>query len=144
MRELCVVSKRTTIQDILNSAAGSRNTHLSPTIENKPKRGKYGNTKVIVNNIQFDSKKEAARYRELIIFQKIGEISNLELQPEYLLIPKQGKERACRYIGDFRYTDKSGATIVEDVKSVATRKNRTYILKRKLMLENFGIIISEK
>jgi hypothetical protein len=93
----------------------------------------------------FDSKKEYNRAQDLFLLEKIGEISNLELQVPYELIPKQvdssGKviERPIKYIGDFRYTE-NGQVVVEDCKGVRTRD---YVIKRKLMLFRFGIRIRE-
>lgn len=110
--------------------------------ESKPsKTSKYGNHKVEVDGITFDSKKEANRYRELKMMERAGEIQGLELQPVFDLIPKQDGERAVRYLGDFRYT-KEGKTVVEDVKSSAT-KTQVYRIKRKLMLYVHGIRVRE-
>lgn len=109
-------------------------------------RSKYGAKKTVVDGIQFDSKKEARRYAELKLLQKAGEISNLELQKKFLLIPSQklgGKvvERECSYVADFVYTDtKTGNIVVEDTKGI---KTKDYIIKRKLMLYVYGIKISE-
>ena len=50
-------------------------------------------------------------------------------------------ERPVKYIADFSYT-KDGETVVEDVKSAAT-KTPEYILKRKMMLWEFGIEVKE-
>lgn len=91
----------------------------------------------------FDSKKEYNRYLELKLLERAKEISNLERQKEFVLIPKQQGERAVTYKADFCYTDKGGAFVVEDVKSEATRKNKTYIIKRKLMLYIHNIKIHE-
>ena len=107
---------------------------------------KYGNKKVIVDGIAFDSKKEANRWCELKLMEKAGIISDLERQVEYELIPSQrinGKvvERACAYIADFRYKQ-NGEVIVEDTKSPATR-TKDYIIKRKLLLWRYGIRIKE-
>jgi len=93
---------------------------------------KYGNVKVTFDGVVFDSKKERDRYIDLRILERAGEIENLELQPEYELIPKSKTERAVKYRGDFRYTE-DGHTVVEDVKSTATEKDKAYIIKRKLM-----------
>jgi len=107
---------------------------------------KYGNTKTMVDGLAFDSKAEAARYQELKLLQKAGEIFNLELQPKYTLVPKTKKRRAITYTADFRYMeyvppkihyrDNEDATpvriVVEDVKSPATAKNKAYIVKRNL------------
>lgn len=108
---------------------------------------KYGNIKTTVDGIEFDSRKEANRYAELKLLQRAGEISGLALQVPYVLIPEQkrdGKiaEREVKYIADFVYTDKEGNRIVEDVKSPATR-TKEYILKRKMMLWEYGIKIVE-
>ena len=48
---------------------------------------KYKAQKTEVDGILFDSKKEAKRYAELKFLEKAGEISNLVLQPLFVLIP---------------------------------------------------------
>ncbi len=99
-------------------------------------RSKYGSKKVTVNGITFDSKREAERYRELVLLERAGHIENLQLQVKFELIPSQridGKvvERACHYVADFVYTQ-DGQTVVEDTKGFRTPD---YIIKRKLMLQ---------
>ena len=101
---------------------------------------KYGNTKIRVDGRLFDSKAEAARWQELQLLERAGEITELERQVEYELIPKQKGERAVKYIADFRYIDHEGKTVVEDTKGVRTP---VYILKRKLMLRVHGIRVRE-
>lgn len=106
---------------------------------------KYNAKKTEIDGILFDSKKEANRYIELKWLQTSGLISNLELQIPYELIPKQktpsGKAvRNAIYIADFRYRDRNGKTVVEDVKGVRTD---AYKLKKKLMLFVYGIDIQE-
>ena len=101
---------------------------------------KYNNTKVRMDGRLFDSKAEAARWQELQLLERAGEITELERQIEYELIPKQKGERAVKYIADFRYIDHEGNTVVEDTKGV---KTPVYILKRKLMLRVHGIKIRE-
>lgn len=86
----------------------------------------------------FDSKKEQSRYGELLLMQRAGLISDLRRQVPIELIPSQyvdGKcvERAVKYVADFVYKER-GEIVVEDVKSVITRKNKDYIIKRKLLL----------
>lgn len=95
------------------------------------RRRKYGNTKIETSEGTFDSKAEYGRYRELILLEKAGEIQKLKRQKKFVLLPKQGDERAVTYIADFVYVE-GNKTIVEDVKSVATARDKTYILKRKL------------
>jgi hypothetical protein len=101
---------------------------------------KYNNTKIRVDGRLFDSKAEAARWKELQLLERAGEIKELERQVEYELIPKQKGERAVKYIADFRYIDHEGKTVVEDTKGV---KTPVYILKRKLLLWVHGIRIRE-
>lgn len=101
---------------------------------------KYGNTKVNVDGMPFDSKREAARWRELRLLERAGEISDLRRQVRYELVPKLPGERPVDYIADFVYRDKDGNNVVEDVKGVRTP---VYIIKRKLMLWRHGIRIRE-
>jgi len=108
------------------------------------KESKYGNKKVEVNGILFDSKKEARRYLELTALEAAGEIKNLRRQFKFLLIPSQridGKvvEREVSYVADFVY-EQNGETIVEDTKGM---KTKDYILKRKMMLFFLGVRIRE-
>lgn len=84
---------------------------------------KYKNTKIVVDNIKFDSNLEAIRYKELKLLLRAGEISNLELQPRFLLqdsFKKNGRTfRKIEYVADFKYIE-NGKTIVEDVKGIQT------------------------
>ncbi len=124
---------------------------------------KYGNRKIRIDGIEFDSKREAQRYCELRLLQRAGRISNLELQKPYELIPAQYEEipmgktytrgdrkgqpktrRVCvekgvKYVADFAYIE-NGKTVVEDAKGVRTE---AYKIKRKLMLHVHGIKIKE-
>lgn len=123
---------------------------------------KYMNKKVVVDGIEFDSKKEAHRYRELCLMLRTSKIAQLRLQVPFELIPNQYEtvtvqlktkrketqrlvERKVEYIADFVYTDlESGETVVEDVKGY--RQGGAYDLfkiKRKLMLQVYGIKVRE-
>lgn len=97
---------------------------------------KFRNKKIFTTAGKFDSKKEMHRYLELAAMQEAGEITGLEREDGTT-------EHPVSYTADFRYTDKEGKIIVEDVKSPRTRKNPEYIIKRKLMLERYGITIRE-
>lgn len=106
---------------------------------------KYHNTKVEWNGIKFDSIKEYNRYFELKLMAKTGDITALNRQVSFCLIPayklSNGKvERAVEYIADFTYVTKDGRYIVEDVKGYRTKE---YKLKRKMMLDQWGIEILE-
>jgi succinylglutamate desuccinylase len=99
------------------------------------KKAKYGNVKIVIDGLTFDSKKESRRYIELRALQTIGEITDLKTQVPFQL-------SVCKYISDFTYL-KDGQLIVEDVKSKMTRTLPTYRLKKKMMLAELGITIKE-
>lgn len=106
---------------------------------------KYHSRKVTLDGIEFDSHREARRYRDLSLLQRAGEISDLRTQVKYTLVPAQkkpsgGTERAVTYTADFVYRDKAGREIVEDAKGVRTQQ---YIIRRKLMLFVHGIEVRE-
>lgn len=118
---------------------------FKPTSE-KPKTNKYQARKCVYDGVQFDSKREANRYAELLLLSRSGKITGLQRQVKFELIPAQkdenGKcaERAVCYIADFVYQYESRQTVVEDTKGVRTKE---YIIKRKLMLYKYGIKIKE-
>ena len=105
-------------------------------------RNKYLNKKTVIHGITFDSKAEAARYLDLVMLQNSGAITNLEMQVQFELIPKQDGERAVKYLADFVYYE-NGKKIVEDVKSPITRKKSDYIIKRKLLKFRHNVEIRE-
>ena len=122
---------------------------------------KYHSKKTTVDGIVFDSKREAQRYQQLKLMEKAGAICDLKRQVKYELIPAQyvdGKcvERAVTYTSDFEYyilkpypsrtvmvgpNEKTiGKHVVEDVKGMRTPD---YVIRRKLMLYKYGILITE-
>ena len=116
---------------------------------------KYSNQKITRDGMTFDSLKEYRRFCELRLLEKAGQITALERQVKFVLIPaqyepdtigkrggvKRGKllEREVAYIADFVYTQ-DGKRIVEDSKGFRTAD---YIIKRKLLLYMHGIRIKE-
>ncbi len=107
---------------------------------------KYGARKTVVDGITFDSRHEAARWCELKYMERAKLITDLRRQVPFELIPAQkderGKviERPVRYVADFVYTTCTGKTVVEDAKGI---KTDVYKIKKKLMLERYGIRIQE-
>lgn len=97
-----------------------------------------------INGRTFASKAEMNRYCLLLALQKAGRIADLELQPEFMLIPgfkhpEHGTFRALRYRGDFRYREvASGAVVVEDVKGYATD---AYRIKKTILLWRYPDLI---
>ncbi len=115
----------------------------APAAGNVPKgqkkRSKYGSKKVVVDGIQFDSQKEAARYKELLLLLKAGHIGLLRRQVEYELNP--GGTHSLKYIADFVYMQAyTGIEVVEDCKGFRTAEYRK---KRRLMKKVHGIKIFE-
>ena len=128
--------------------------------QTKAKKSKYRSRKVERDGIIFDSVKEANRWRELTLLEKAGEITDLQRQVEFVLIPdqrepdtigkrggiKKGKiiERKCSYVADFIYKDREGKTHVEDVKGYKEGgAYRVFVIKRKLMYCVYGVRIEE-
>nr|DAL04929.1 MAG TPA: Endonuclease [Caudoviricetes sp.] len=106
-------------------------------------RSKYHNRKTK----GFDSAKEWRRNQELEALQGAGEISELNRQVPFVLMPsytiadettRQGFRtvREIRYIADFTYRLKDGTRIIEDVKGMQTDvfKIKRKLLERKIAL----------
>lgn len=85
-----------------------------------------------------DSKLEAGRCDALHALQQTGNISRLEMQPEFPV--DVNGERVCIYKADFAYFI-SDCRIVEDVKGMLTP---VYRLKKKLVqAAHRGVVITE-
>lgn len=133
-------------------------------------KNKLGNKRIVVDGAAFDSHAEATRYGQLRLLEKAGQITDLERQKVYELIPaayeivptgeiyrrgaKKGEpkvKRVCvelgvNYIADFVYKDRAGNTVVEDVKGYRDPSSAPYakfVIKRKLMLWRYGIKVKE-
>lgn len=126
------------LKDVAEAAIANR-------FKEEVKRTKFNNVKVEVDGIRFDSKREAARYRELKFMEKAGLIRNLKLQVPFPIIVNE--QLICKYIADFVYLEKeefgsgeSWQTIVEDVKGM---KTAVYQIKKKLLRAVRGITIRE-
>lgn len=123
------------------------------------RNGKYNNTKVEIDGIKYDSKKESQRNAYLELMQKQGLISDLKRQVVFELIPtiyedkvvhlktkdkivKRVVQKAVTYKADFTYI-KDGQLVVEDVKASASYAalDKTFILKEKMMRYFHGIVI---
>ena len=103
-------------------------------------KSKYNAIKTEIDGHKFDSKFEAEHYASLKLMERAGVISDLKLQPRFLLqegfVYQGHKERKIEYVADFQYT-RNGETVVEDTKSIATR-TQVYKIKRKLFLYKYG------
>ena len=121
-------------------------------------RSKFGNRKVTVDGIRFDSRKEAKFYLFLKEAEKKGDISDLRLQVPYELIPaiyedqvihlktkdkivKRCVQKAVHYVADFVYIETlNNIEVVVDTKGFKTPE---YKLKKKMMRAFKGIDIIE-
>ena len=120
---------------------------------------KYRNRKTIRNGIQYDSVKESRRHAELLLLERAGEISELDRQVRFVLVPaqyepdiigpkggtKRGKliEREVAYVADFVYKQ-NGKLVVEDVKGYkGGGAYAVFRIKKKLMLYVQKITVKE-
>lgn len=100
------------------------------------KRSKYR----AVKTNGYDSKREARYASQLHLLQQAGEITNLEEQKRFELLPKQTDSngkcifRAIYYVADFCFYDKEGKYHVQDVKGL---KTDVFSLKEKLFYHRY-------
>lgn len=106
--------------------------------EKTAKRQKYGNKRVEIDGIKFDSQHEANFYQELMLRVRAGELKTVCRQVKFDL------PGGIVYVADF-VTIRPDFTIegVYDAKSPITKQNRTYINKKKQMKACWGIEIQE-
>ncbi len=101
------------------------------------KQSKYKNKKVEYHGIKFDSQKERNYYIKLKLLEEKGKIKDLKLQVKFELQPKfqfgNKNIQAISYIADFTYYDEENKLHIVDVKSEATKKDKVYRLKKKMM-----------
>lgn len=102
---------------------------------------KHGNEPNWFDGYFFDSKAEIRRYRHLRIREKAGDICNLRMHKDAVLIFDEGfrdvtgyKWRDATYEPDFRYNDHDGSEVVEDVKGEQTAVFR---LKMRLVIKRY-------
>lgn len=113
------------------------------------KRQKYGNKVTTdADGTKHASKKQAARYRDLGLLLKSGEILMLAREVRFRL-PGGIEYRADHMTANQRAIDvmtsliESGDLVIEDVKSTATKADKVYRLKARQMRECLGIAVAE-
>lgn len=99
---------------------------------------KYRNKPTEVNGTRFASKREAARYKDLLWLKSVGKVTDLVLQKRYPI--KVNGQLVTTYVADFVYTTDAGESIVEDAKGF---KTQVYSIKRKLMKAVHNIDVVE-
>lgn len=122
-------------------------------------RAKYGNKRLTIDGVTWDSKREYQRWLVLRQAEKDGLISDLERQPKFELVPAiketyvkhlKTKDKVCErtiqlsvtYIADFAYI-KDGKRVVEDVKASPhmAALDPKFLIKEKLFRWKFGFPI---
>lgn len=99
------------------------------------RKHKYGAIPTIVNNIRFDSKREAQVFTELQFMERQGTIHDLERQPRFDLHVDGIK--IGYYKADFRFFDTmKDRLVVVDVKGIDMPMSRW---KRKHVLAEYGV-----
>lgn len=102
------------------------------------KEGRVKNVrKKVIDGITFDSTKEARRYQDLVLMQKVGQITDLHRQVPFEI--RINGMHICTYVADFTYV-RAGKDVLMDTKGFRTEM---YRLKRKLMFAIHGITILE-
>ena len=100
------------------------------------KKNKYNARKTVMCGHEFDSKREAEIYLDLLSRKQHGEIVRIRLQPSYTLLEgfrdNQGKQqKPITYTPDFLVEYDDGRREVIEVKGMRTRD---YVLRKKLFL----------
>ena len=102
----------------------------------RKKPNKYNARKTVMFGHEFDSKREAEVYLELLAQKQAGEIVRIGFQPSYTLLAgfkdNTGKnQKPITYTADFFVTYADGRNEVIEVKGMRTRD---YQLRKKLFL----------
>ena len=100
------------------------------------KKNKYNARKTVMCGHEFDSKREAEVYLELLAQKQAGEIVRIGFQPQYTLLEgfkdnTGKKQKPITYTADFFVTFADGHSEVIEVKGMRTRD---YLLRKKLFL----------
>ena len=135
------------LQSAIDKAPRRAQVAAPPSAQGK--RQKYGNKPTTdQDGTKHASKKQAARYRDLGLLMKAGEIVMLAREVRFLL-PGGIEYRADHVFANARALRviaeliKDGDMTCEDVKSSATRQDKTYRIKAKQMENCLGIKVSE-
>ena len=116
-------------------------------VKHPPKStSKYRNEPCYVGDVRFDSKHEAEIWLVLSAQERASQISELHRQVPFNLhcgTPLGLRIVVSRYIADFTWNDRDGAMHIGDAKSVITRKNQVYQLKRQWLNLEYGFVVEE-
>lgn len=105
--------------------------------DSKPRGSKYGNQPTEHAGKRFDSKHEAKVYEQLRLECLAGKHVGLACQVAFYL------PGGIKYVADFVTQEADGTYNVYDAKSEATRKDKTYRMKKRQMKNCLNIEIRE-
>lgn len=112
----------------------TRKSKYPKSSKNKP--SKHRNKRVKFNGINFDSLAERDYYIHLLYLQKLGEVTDIDLQPRYLIFESyvfNGKKvQTIYYKADFKVTYLDGSEQVVDVKGDEKMVTSVFKIKKKL------------
>lgn len=105
-------------------------------------KSKFKYKSIVYDGHTFKSTIEYNRYIELKVLENSGKISNLKLQPEFELFPKEIiREKnypRIKYTSDFEYIDcNTNKRVIEEIKSVATAKEKDYKLRIRIFIDKY-------
>ena len=143
--------KRLIVQMLLNKGYNLK-TALKKAEEKHPdlfgetkieKKSKYGNKRVGIDGIKFDSQKEADYYCELKLQKREGELKWFLCQVPIVCNEGDNTTKPIRYYADFLVCRRDGILEFVDVKASKTFQTKVYKLKKKLVKSQWGIEIKE-
>ena len=124
-----------TLKELMENNPDLRRLNPSLTVEDAPKRSKYGNRRTLYEGVMFDSQKEASRAVELDMLKRAGEVICWVPHVVFPLV------KGVNYEADFVIVYADWHVEVEDVKGVRTKE---YRIKKKLFAERYGREIVER
>jgi hypothetical protein len=112
------------------------------------RKNKFGNRRGLVcDGEKYDSGKELKHHQMLELARNATDdrerVIRIQRQVPFMLLEKQDGEREIRYFADFVVDYADGHSEVHDTKSPPTRKDKAYVMKRKMMLSRYNIRIRE-
>ena len=122
------------LKDMMKGNPDLARLNPSLTVEDAPKRSKYGNRRTEYGGLMYDSQKEASRAVELDMLKRAGEVI---CWVPHVLFPLS---KGVSYEADFVIVYADWHVEVEDVKGVRTQ---AYRIKKKLFAERYGREIVE-
>lgn len=105
---------------------------------------KFGNKKVVVDGISFDSTKESVHYGKLKLLKQAGEIEDFFCQVKFSI--DVNNKHIANYFLDFEVWHIDGSKEFIDIKGFDTKKKKyittdVFQLKKKLVEAIYGITI---